>query len=108
MQFTKEFKAGIRAGAVTRSYRVWKKPQAKVGGRYNLHPDGVIEVTGISQVAPADITDQGAIAAKDAPAVPIDHRFVQNLAWGQTLEFGIRELVNAKMSEMMRIDGPGG
>ena len=63
MQFTSVFKDGIRAGRVTRSYRVWKKPQAKVGGRYNLHPDGVIEVTGISQVPPTGITDEDAVAA---------------------------------------------
>ena len=60
MQFTKEFKTGIRAGKVTRSYRLWKQPRAKVGGRYNLHPDGMIEVTGISQVAPGEISDQEA------------------------------------------------
>jgi hypothetical protein len=63
MQFTKEFKAGIRAGTVTRSYRVWKKPQASLGGRYNLHPDGAIEVTAISQVSPASITNQEAAAS---------------------------------------------
>ena len=68
MQFTREFKAGIRAGTVTRSYRVWKKPQARVGGRYNLHPDGVIEVTAISRVSPADITDEEAVAAGFADA----------------------------------------
>lgn len=63
MQFTKEFKAGIRAGRVTRSYRLWKKPQARVCGRYNLHPEGAIEVTAISQVAPASITDADAVAS---------------------------------------------
>lgn len=86
MQFTKEFKAGIRAGAVTRSYRVWKKPQAKVGGRYNLHPDGVIEVTGISQVAPADITDQEAIAAGFADAAAL-RRFLATRAKVVLVEF---------------------
>jgi hypothetical protein len=71
MQFTREFKAGIRAGKVTRSYRTWKKPQARVGGRYNLHPDGVIEVTSIAQVSPSGVTDQDAIASgfEDARAL---------------------------------------
>ena len=86
MQFTKEFKAGIRAGAVTRSYRVWKKPQAKVGGRYNLHPDGVIEVTGISQVAPADITDKEAVAAGFADAAAL-RRFLATRAKVVLVEF---------------------
>ncbi len=71
MQFTRVFKDGIRAGKVTRSYRVWKKPQARVGGRYNLHPDGVIEVTGISQVPPAGITDEDAAAAGFADAAAL-------------------------------------
>lgn len=36
MLFTRAFKDGIRAGTVTRTYRRWKRQQAKVGGRYNL------------------------------------------------------------------------
>ena len=54
MQFTKDFKEAIRAGAVTCSFRHWKSPQAKVGGRYNLHPKGAIEVTGLQQIRVAD------------------------------------------------------
>ena len=49
MQFRKPFKDAIRAGRVTCSFRTWKKPQAKIGGRYNLHPLGAIEVTAIEQ-----------------------------------------------------------
>lgn len=86
MQFTKEFKAGIRAGEVTRSYRVWKKPQARAGGRYNLHPDGVIEVTAVSQVAPAKISDQDAHSAgfEDAAAL---RRFLNTRAKVTLVEF---------------------
>ena len=50
MQFRKPFKIAIRAGQVTRSFRVWQKPQATVGGRYNLRPEGAIEVTAIRKV----------------------------------------------------------
>lgn len=69
MLFKKEFKTGIRAGRVTRTYRAWKKPQAKVGGQYNLAPDGVISVHSPSMVNPAEITDADAVAAgfADAP-----------------------------------------
>jgi len=63
MLFTREFKDGIRAGRITRTYRTWKKPQAKVGGRYNLAPDGVIEVTRMSLVPPDEIRDDEAAAA---------------------------------------------
>jgi hypothetical protein len=86
MQFTKDFKAGIRTGAVTRSYRAWKKPQAKVGGRYNLHPDGVIEVTAISRVSPAQITDQEAVAAGFADAAAL-RRFLGTRAKVVLVEF---------------------
>ncbi len=63
MLFTRSFKDGIRAGRVTRTYRCWKRPQARVGGRYNLAPDGVIEVTGMDLVPPDAISDADAIAA---------------------------------------------
>ncbi len=86
MQFTKEFKAGIRAGEVTRSYRVWKQPQARVGGRYNLHPDGVIEVTAISQVSPAKISDQDAGHAGFGDAAAL-RRFLGTRARVTLVEF---------------------
>lgn len=54
MQFTRPFKKGIRAGELTCSFRAWKSPQAKVGGRYNLHPKGAIEVTGMRQIRFSD------------------------------------------------------
>ena len=63
MLFTAKFKDGIRAGKITASYRTWRRPQAKVGGRYNLHPDGVIEVTGLERIDPARISDRQARAA---------------------------------------------
>jgi len=47
MQFRKPYKDAIRAGSVTRSFRLWQKPRARAGGRYNLHPEGAIEVTSI-------------------------------------------------------------
>ena len=50
MQFTREFKEAIRSGKLSCSFRNWKSPQAKVGGRYNLHPEGAIEVTGLEQM----------------------------------------------------------
>ena len=50
MQFTRPFKDAIRAGTVTCSFRTWKSPRAKIGGRYNLHPRGAIEVTDLRQI----------------------------------------------------------
>ncbi|MCB1684740.1 MAG: hypothetical protein R3E82_08370 [Pseudomonadales bacterium] len=54
MQFTRQFKEAIREGKVTCSFRTWRSPQAKVGGRYNLHPTGAIEVTALKQLRLAD------------------------------------------------------
>lgn len=47
-------------GSITRTYRVWKRPQAKIGGHYRLNQDGVIEVDGLAQVPVASITDRDA------------------------------------------------
>jgi hypothetical protein len=63
MLFTRKFKDGIRAGRITRTYRRWKRPHARVGGRYNLAPDGIIEVTRMSRVIPESISDADAVAA---------------------------------------------
>ncbi len=60
MLFTRDFKMAIREGRVTRTYRRWKRPQARTGGRYTLAPDGIIEVTGITMTAPARIRDADA------------------------------------------------
>jgi hypothetical protein len=77
MLFTREFKEGIRAGLITRTYRTWKRPQAKVGGRYNLAPDGVIEVTRMSLVLPEQITDDAAAAAGYSNATAL-RRFLKD------------------------------
>ena len=63
MLFKRDFKAGIRAGRITRTYRNWKRIQARVGGRYNLAPDGIIEVSTISRVSLNTVTDRDARAA---------------------------------------------
>jgi hypothetical protein len=60
MLFTREFKAAIREGTVTRTYRCWKRPQARTGGRYTLAPDGVIEVTAMARINAGRIRDSDA------------------------------------------------
>jgi hypothetical protein len=57
MQFRKTFKIAIRAGKVTRSFRHWQRPQATLGGKYNLHPEGAIEVTALAQVSLGELSD---------------------------------------------------
>ena len=50
MQFQRRFKAAIREGDVTCSFRKWQRPQVKIGGRYNIHGYGAIEVNAIQPV----------------------------------------------------------
>ncbi len=64
MLFTRAFKERIAAGEITLTYRVWRQPRAKVGGRYNIPPFGAIEVTAVSrthlgEVTPAEARDAG-------------------------------------------------
>ena len=49
MQFSSDLRAGVLAGDITVSYRLWKHPQVKVGGRYALGDD-VIQIDSIDLV----------------------------------------------------------
>jgi hypothetical protein len=48
--FQKRFHAGLVSGAVTRTFRLWDKPHVKPGGRYRVHPIGVVEVSAVRRV----------------------------------------------------------
>lgn len=56
MGFTKRLHAGIMAGEITETVRIWQRPHVKVGGRYAFPAGGHIEVTRIRQIEIADIT----------------------------------------------------
>ena len=56
MQFSKELRDDIAAGDITVSFRLWQRPQAKVGGRYRVGR-AEIEVDSIDLVRFVDITD---------------------------------------------------
>ena len=61
MLFKKVQKIAIQAGDQTLTFRRWAKPQAKVGGQYNIPPYGAIEVTNIAPTSLDNITDRDAI-----------------------------------------------
>ena len=61
--FQKRFHEGLVSGAVTTTFRRWKKPHVKPGGRYRCHPIGVLEVERIGLVAVGDITDADAASS---------------------------------------------
>ena len=60
MQFTKRLHPGIESGAITCTVRIWKRPHAKVGGRYRVGSAGLgfVEVDSIRLITFDDITPE--------------------------------------------------
>ncbi len=58
MLFSQELRDDVLAGEITVSFRLWKRPKVKAGGRYPVGPGrGLIEVDSIELIPFADITD---------------------------------------------------
>ena len=70
MQFRERDKQKIAAGELTLTFRRWRSPQAKSGGRYRIG-EGMIEVTAVETITASEITPKDARAAghEDADAV---------------------------------------
>ena len=63
MQFSRELRDDVAAGRITVSFRLWSRPQVKVGGRYavgsvELEVDD-IELVPFSSVTAADVRRSG-------------------------------------------------
>jgi hypothetical protein len=82
MQFTQDSHAAIADGAITLTFRLWKRPHARVGGRYTVGAM-VIEVDAIEMmpfhaISKADVRRAGAenlnaLRDRAAHAGPINH-----------------------------------
>ena len=83
MIFSQELRDDVLAGEITVSFRLWKRPKVKVGGRYPVGPaQGLIEVDSIELIPFAHITeadvrlagepDREALRCRAAHAGPID------------------------------------
>ena len=59
MLFPNRMHAGLRDGSITLTFRNWKRPQAKVGGRYRTG-GGDLVVESIERVAADTISDDDA------------------------------------------------
>lgn len=70
MLFPQRFHAGLADGSVTLTFRSWKRPQVKVGGRYNVGTVA-LAVEAIDAVDPAAISDDDAHAAGFATAAEV-------------------------------------
>jgi hypothetical protein len=70
MLFSADAWPGIADGSITVTFRAWKRPQAKVGGRYRIG-GMLIEVRDLRQIAAADIApaDARRAGATDPAAV---------------------------------------
>ena len=81
MQFSKDLRDAVIVGDITVSFRLWSRPQVRVGGRYPVGP-AVIEVDSIelvpfATVSAADVRragehDRDALRVRAAHAGPID------------------------------------
>jgi hypothetical protein len=80
VEFSRELRAGVLAGAITLTVRRWSRPQVKVGGRYRVGT-GLIEVDEIelvpfSSLDEADVrrcgeTDRESVRRRAAHSGPI-------------------------------------
>jgi len=81
MQFSPELRDGVAAGRITLSFRLWTRPQVKVGGRYataSVHIEvDSIEMVPFGSVTRADVRrsgekDRETLRRRAAHAGPID------------------------------------
>ena len=66
--FQKRFHAGLKDGSIRLTFRSWRKPLVKPGGRYRCHPLGVLEVDRV------EVVPVGSITAEDARLSGFDGR----------------------------------
>jgi hypothetical protein len=80
VQFSPELRDGVAAGRITLSFRLWTRPQVKVGGRYAVGPVHIevddVELVPFSSLTAADVRKSGekdreALRTRAAHAGPI-------------------------------------
>jgi hypothetical protein len=63
VQFSPELRNDVVSGAITVSFRLWRRPKVKVGGRYAVGPASIeidaIELVPFSSVTIADVQRAG-------------------------------------------------
>jgi hypothetical protein len=82
VEFSRELRSDVLTGEITVSFRLWRRPQVKAGGRYRVEA-GQIEVDAIdlvpfSSIDDADVrrsgeTDLESLRRRAAHAGPIHH-----------------------------------
>jgi hypothetical protein len=78
MEFSREPRGGVISGDITVSFRLWRRPEVRVGGRYPLGPVHIeidsMELMPFSAIAEADVRrcgekDRESLRERAAPLV---------------------------------------
>jgi hypothetical protein len=63
MQFSRELRDDVISGDITVSFRLWRRSQVRVGGRYPVGPGHIevdaVELMPFSAITPADLRRSG-------------------------------------------------
>lgn len=73
MLFSVDAHAGLADGSITRTFRTWKRAQARPGGRYRVG-GMLLEVDAVGRVAVHDLTDTDARAAGESDLAALRRR----------------------------------
>ena len=80
VEFSRELRDDVAAGDITVTFRLWRRPHAKVGGRYRVGPTEIevdaMELVPFGRISAADVRragehDREALRARAAHAGPI-------------------------------------
>jgi hypothetical protein len=80
VEFSRDLRPRVIAGDITVSFRLWRRPQARAGGRYLVGPVQIevdsLELVPFSSITPADVASAGepdleALRRRAAHAGPI-------------------------------------
>jgi hypothetical protein len=58
--FQKRFFEGLLNGSISLTFRRWEKPHVKPGGRYRVHPIGIVQVDALEIVDEKSLTEDDA------------------------------------------------
>jgi len=82
--FSLDAHPGLADGSITRTFRTWKRAQARAGGRYRVG-GMLLEVDTVTRVAVADLTESDARAAGEPDLAALRRRLgepdEQTLVW---------------------------
>jgi hypothetical protein len=109
VQFTLDSHAGLASGAITLTFRIWKRAQAKVGSRHKVG-DVVLEIDRVDRVPVDAITDADAARAGARDRDDVIRRLSERAPEldGDTLVYRVefhrvgsfRDLVGAEQSQL--------